>query len=377
MVNRISDEPPQQQTEKSPPKTLKEVTSPRSKNGLVEEENFKVVEKEVKQEKNDNSEGESMDRNSEGKKGVNRINSEGKKGMNKTLKGENNVKRNRTIVKKTKALENQKVYTMDKELEYLRSQTPNATHLYSRRRNVKDSIALIIKQLSARMRKAYAKEQLDIDFTPGSPIPIGKIRKIIIASTWRSGSSFTGQLVSSYPGSFYSYEPLHFYIQNQHLESGESVPQIINFIKDIASCNFGPHQDFIDYVKNHTFLYVYNKIVWNSCAHDKNICFNAEFLSEICRYLPLNVIKIVRLGLLPIENLLEDKDLDFKVIYLLRDPRGSLHSRMQLTWCVSKACIDPKTVCEDLLSDYRTAIKFSKKYPDKLVTNLVFFLYSL
>ena len=36
-------------------------------------------------------------------------------------------------------------------------------------------------------------------------------RHVLIASTWRSGSTFLGDLLSRYPGVFYSFEPLHYY----------------------------------------------------------------------------------------------------------------------------------------------------------------------
>lgn len=36
------------------------------------------------------------------------------------------------------------------------------------------------------------------------------MKRILIVSTWRTGSSFLGDLILSAPSVFYSYEPLHF-----------------------------------------------------------------------------------------------------------------------------------------------------------------------
>ena len=35
--------------------------------------------------------------------------------------------------------------------------------------------------------------------------------KVIEVAAWRTGSSFLGELISQYPETFYSYEPLHLF----------------------------------------------------------------------------------------------------------------------------------------------------------------------
>ncbi len=44
----------------------------------------------------------------------------------------------------------------------------------------------------------------------GDSIPSENARQVLIATSWRSGSSFFGDLLQHYPGSYYSFEPLHF-----------------------------------------------------------------------------------------------------------------------------------------------------------------------
>ena len=81
--------------------------------------------------------------------------------------------------------------------------------------------------------------------------------------------------------------------------------------------------------------------------------------------MPVNVLKTVRMGVSPVMKLLEDKALDLRVVHLVRDPRGCLHSRMQLTWCQSPACRDPPTVCQDLLTDLKHSEVLMKKFNDR------------
>ena len=44
------------------------------------------------------------------------------------------------------------------------------------------------------------------------PKPSGEMQTkyILIVSTWRSGSTFFGELLTQYPGTYYSYEPLQY-----------------------------------------------------------------------------------------------------------------------------------------------------------------------
>ena len=45
----------------------------------------------------------------------------------------------------------------------------------------------------------------------GEKIPVTSARHVLIATSWRSGSSFLGELLNQQPGAFYYFEPLHYY----------------------------------------------------------------------------------------------------------------------------------------------------------------------
>ena len=49
-------------------------------------------------------------------------------------------------------------------------------------------------------------QQNIISFLGNSGVPQHK--NILILSTWRSGSTFFGDLLAHYPGTYYSYEPI-------------------------------------------------------------------------------------------------------------------------------------------------------------------------
>ena len=52
---------------------------------------------------------------------------------------------------------------------------------------------------------------LNITNKIGEEIPADSAKHILIATSVRSGSTFLGELISQHPGSFYFYEPLHYY----------------------------------------------------------------------------------------------------------------------------------------------------------------------
>jgi hypothetical protein len=84
-----------------------------------------------------------------------------------------------------------------------------------------------------------------------------------IFSSWRSGSTFLADLLKEYPGTFYSYEPLHFlsfyktFNQDQFVE--KITPQAIELLRNLFSCNYtNLTQEYLSHVsrapKSYFFL---------------------------------------------------------------------------------------------------------------------------
>lgn len=188
---------------------------------------------------------------------------------------------------------------------------------------------------------------------------------MLVLSTWRSGSTYLGDLLRAYPGTFYSFEPLHHLLKNLHLEDGPLVPTAQDLLRSILTCDYSHMDEYIAYQRNVTFLLRHNTRLWNSCTLNRALCFDKDYVSRVCSYMPVNVLKTVRMGVSPVIKLLEDKALDLRVVHLVRDPRGCLHSRMQLSWCQSLACRDPAHVCQDLLQDLNHSEQLMEKYSDR------------
>lgn len=52
------------------------------------------------------------------------------------------------------------------------------------------------------------------------------------------------------------------------------------------------------------------------------------------------------------------------MVFLVRDPRGTLNSRYKMHWC-KRGCVDPNTLCGELVADYAAAQGLSQKYPKR------------
>ena len=184
-------------------------------------------------------------------------------------------------------------------------------------------------------------------------------KRILIVSTWRTGSSFLGELIHSAPGVFYSYEPLHF----MEGKNGRSM----DLIQSIFNCEFST--DYLRHVngltQNGQEFMSRNRRVWEACNRVKgsSLCARKEFVSRLCTHFPIQLIKVVRLRM---EHLNEASIKGLKVVYLARDPRGIYASRLNLTWCQNDPhCSQVSNLCSDVDRDSERMQQLSRQWPDR------------
>ena len=70
------------------------------------------------------------------------------------------------------------------------------------------------------------KNKIHLDSAPnfflGDSIPAKNAKHILVITSWRSGSTFLGDILNHYPGTFYTFEPLH-YISRLYQNGNESL----------------------------------------------------------------------------------------------------------------------------------------------------------
>ncbi|KAF4522576.1 hypothetical protein B566_EDAN012867 [Ephemera danica] len=194
--------------------------------------------------------------------------------------------------------------------------------------------------------------------------------RVLIVSTWRSGSSFLGEVLSTYPGNWYLFEPLGIY-NDTRIRSGSYLEQpAVDLLRQTFLCNYTAYDEFTNKQwKNHVLNWTFerNRYMTNNCKKKlKHYCYEADALSAMCKLFPLVSTKTVRLRLDVAENLLNDtKKLGpIKIIYLVRDPRGTILSRKKFEHCNESAeCYETALLCADLMSEHLTSSRLIKKYP--------------
>ena len=104
----------------------------------------------------------------------------------------------------------------------------------------------------------------------GDNISPNKARHILIATTWRSGSTFLGDLLNRYPGTFYSFEPLH-YIDRKHGVLIDFNQEIQSEFGDLVSQVFKckPESGYFIHANEpeNRFLFKHNFRLWNVCEN--------------------------------------------------------------------------------------------------------------
>jgi hypothetical protein len=192
-----------------------------------------------------------------------------------------------------------------------------------------------------------------------SPVPM---KRILIVTTWRSGSTFLGEIIQSAPGVFYSYEPLYYFEQH----SGSKT----ELIQSLFRCQFSANYlRFINGLpENSQNFMLMNRRVWEACQHNRTLCYRPEFVGELCSYFPIHLIKVVRLRIKELSSLLADEksSKDWKIVYLVRDPRGVMSSRANLPWCQpDPACNDPERLCAEVEEDLEWEKRLRSQFPDR------------
>lgn len=191
---------------------------------------------------------------------------------------------------------------------------------------------------------------------------------VLIMAYFRSGSSFVGDLLQQNWKTFYSFEPLH-YMTRQTRIGQQNITEATKLINSIYSCDFD-NSSYTNWAKNNSFLFRWNHFLWNVCKfRSVSLCFDENFLSQVCRRSKYNIIKTVRLRIKDLESLIKQMSTsNLKVIYLVRDPRGIYNSRKSMEWCNEDECSNLTNICAEMRQDLLDYDRLKLLLGDNLIT---------
>ena len=101
-------------------------------------------------------------------------------------------------------------------------------------------------------------------------------------------------------------------------------------LKDVLTCNYGPAtrgENLLNYLAKSGYKVwaLHNIRLRNVCESLKNkneLCYDPVYVSQICRLHHIQLVKTVRMRVHQVEDLLDEENLNLKIIVLFRDPRA-------------------------------------------------------
>nr|XP_032293629.1 uncharacterized protein LOC6634350 isoform X3 [Drosophila virilis] len=191
---------------------------------------------------------------------------------------------------------------------YERQQQPSqsAATIYNMTATIVDVLAAqrarILNEMENFEYPRGGAEKLN-DMTPetqGTPV------RSIVVTSWRSGSTFLGDILNAMPGNYYHYEPLLDFGIKQ-VRDPEDQQLAVQNLKNLLNCDYGDMSDYLEYGKTHTYLFEHNQRLWEVCREYPRFCWRPAFLTPFCRLFPIQSMKTVRLRLAQAEQLLQDQ----------------------------------------------------------------------
>uniref|UniRef100_W5M5A8 Carbohydrate sulfotransferase 6 n=1 Tax=Lepisosteus oculatus TaxID=7918 RepID=W5M5A8_LEPOC len=180
------------------------------------------------------------------------------------------------------------------------------------------------------------------------PEPQGKVH-VLILSSWRSGSSFVGQVFSQHPDVFYLMEPAWHVWANLYKHSAAALRMAVrDLIHSVFQCDASVFDAYLSGRHNisNIFMWEVSRALCSQPAcslyshsnisSDPELCRKTcgrrdlEVLEETCKSYSHVVLKEVRFfDIKSLYPLFRDPSLNLKIIHLIRDPRAVVRSREQ------------------------------------------------
>ncbi|XP_077423186.1 carbohydrate sulfotransferase 6 [Vanacampus margaritifer] len=187
-----------------------------------------------------------------------------------------------------------------------------------------------------------------IRLNPHDCSPSNRKVHILLLSSWRSGSSFVGQVFSQHPSVFYLMEPA-WHVWTKLRNSGAQALRMAvrDLMRSVFCCDFSVTDAYLPehYNVSSLFMWSHSRALCSPPAcpltprgyfSNQTQCLQTcdarglQGVQEACLSYSHVVLKSVRIfELESLYQLFEDPGLDLRIIHLVRDPRAVVRSREQ------------------------------------------------
>ncbi|KAL7729908.1 hypothetical protein ACLKA6_014756 [Drosophila palustris] len=193
----------------------------------------------------------------------------------------------------------------------------------------------------------------------------GQPKRSMLVSFRGSGAISLLDHLTRQPGCYHHFSPLISY-RNRITEKAR-IERALGELVSLYNCNYNHSMSMLaSGMRTPTFRNFYGN-QWRTCvAYSSDVCWNPHVISKICKIFPFINMSVYNLGLKYVSVLLLRKDLNLRMLLLVRDPRGTMASRANRPWCANNPeCSQPTDLCSNMVTDYMIAEKLLQDYPDR------------
>ncbi|XP_066976826.1 carbohydrate sulfotransferase 1-like [Macrobrachium rosenbergii] len=190
--------------------------------------------------------------------------------------------------------------------------------------------------------------------------------RVLIVTQMRSGSSFVAHLLAQSPTTFYTEEPAREFFGQDSVTTRDQARDILDVLRDILLCNFSirPHY----FAKRISGIHLHNRDSIKLCLSVNSLCWDPATDSALCSAAKVHLVRLVAVDLGDLSPLLKERDLNLKIVHLVRDPRGVVASRHRLRRgdpLLGQELTNITAICGRYSRDLSDSLIIARDYPNR------------